>query len=83
MLFFLRNLVTHSNQQGLMNKTQNIMKKQFHTRLGAIDWLASFSSNEHQFESLREQLLYNHLYTGELFVQLNKEEALPEVIWLK
>ncbi|MEO1259444.1 MAG: hypothetical protein AAFZ15_11635 [Bacteroidota bacterium] len=59
------------------------MKKQFHTRLGAIDWLVSFASNEQQFESLREQLLYNHLYTGELFVKLNKEEALPEVIWLK
>lgn len=59
------------------------MKKQFKTQLGAIDWIAQFAKDEAHFEVLREQLLYNRLYTGELFVELDKEEALPGVIWLR
>ena len=76
-------MVTYSHKKELIGKNQDIMKKQFHTRLGAIDWLASFAQNEAQFEVMREQLMYNHLYTGEFFVELDREEALPEVIWLK
>ena len=59
------------------------MKKQFQTQLGAIEWIAQFAKNEAQFEVLREQLMYNQLFTGEYFVELVKEEALPGVIWLK
>ena len=59
------------------------MKKRFQTQMGAIDWIAHYAKDEAQFEVMREQLMYNKLYTGEFFVELNKEEALPEVIWLK
>ncbi len=59
------------------------MKKKFQTQLGAIDWIAHFAKDETQFEVLREQLMYNKLYSGEFFVELDKREAMPEVIWLK
>ena len=59
------------------------MKKRFQTQLGAIDWIAHFAKDEAQFEVLREQLLFNNICTGEFFVELDKREVMPEVIWLK
>ncbi|MEK7253660.1 MAG: hypothetical protein AAB316_02875 [Bacteroidota bacterium] len=60
------------------------MKKQFQNRLQAIDWIAAFVENEAQFEVLREQLNFNHIYTGEFFLELeNQEEFQADVVWLK
>ena len=40
------------------------MKKVFETRLEAIDWIAARAENEGQFEAMREQLMFNYIYTG-------------------
>ncbi len=56
------------------------MKKKFQNRMASIDWISNYVENEGQFEVMREQLNYNHIYTGEYF--LIKEEELPEVVWL-
>jgi len=40
------------------------MKKEFTTRLEAIDWIANEAENEGQFEVLREQLNFNFIYNG-------------------
>ncbi|PHN03070.1 hypothetical protein [Flavilitoribacter nigricans] len=56
------------------------MKKQFKNRLEAIDWMAEFAENEGQFEVLREQLEFNFIYTGTLFLDIGEKPA--EVVWL-
>lgn len=57
------------------------MKKvTFNTRLEAIDWIAAQVENEGQFELLREQLNYNEIYTGELFIDM--KDDLPEIALL-
>lgn len=58
------------------------MKKEFTSRLEAINWLADFAENEAQFEVLREQIQFNHIYTGRFFIELTNEEATAEIIWL-
>lgn len=59
------------------------MTKQFNSRMEAVDWIASFVENEAQFEVLREQLNFNHIYTGQFFLKLeNDEEFQAEVVWL-
>lgn len=44
------------------------MKKVFETRLEAIDWIAAHVENEGQFEAMREQLLFNHIYSGIYYI---------------
>jgi len=56
------------------------MKISFETRLEAIDWIADYAQDEGQFEVLREQLLFNFLYTEQYF--LNLEDADAEVMLL-
>lgn len=56
------------------------MKISFETRLEAIDWIADFAQDEGQFEVLREQLLFNFLYTEQYFLEV--EDADSEVILL-
>lgn len=48
------------------------MKVTFKSRLEAIDWIASKAENEGQFEMMREQLLFNKIYTGSLFIDTSK-----------
>ena len=49
------------------------MKKTFQNRLEAIDWIADHVEDEGQFEVLREELNYNFIYTGALFLDLKNE----------
>jgi len=58
------------------------MKKTFENRLEAINWIADFVENEGQFEMLREKLNYNFIYTGELYLEIDEDEVLPEVMGL-
>lgn len=51
------------------------MKKHFHNRLEAIDWIASYAENEGQFEVLREQLEFNFIYTRTFFLELEEKPA--------
>ncbi len=44
------------------------MKKVFQTRLEATDWIAARAENEGQFEVMREQLLFNFIYTGIYYI---------------
>lgn len=48
------------------------MKKTFDSRLAAIDWIADFAQDEQQFENLREQLLFNHIYTSTYFIDVSQ-----------
>lgn len=57
------------------------MKRVFKNRLEAIDWIAANAENEAQFEVLREQLMFNFIYTGRFFIELN--DSLQEVVWLE
>ncbi len=56
------------------------MKVQFPNRLKAIEWIANHTEDEGQFEVLREQLNFNHIYTGEFFLELDK--PIKEVVLL-
>jgi len=47
------------------------MKKTFNNRLEAIDWIASKAENEGQFEVMREQLIYNFIYTETYHLDLS------------
>ena len=58
------------------------MKKNFQNRMAAIDWISNYVENEGQFEVLREQLNFNHIYTGTYFLEINEQEKLAEVILL-
>jgi len=53
------------------------MKKTFHNRLAAVEWIADYVEDEAQFEVLREQLNFNFIYTGVYFLDLNK--PMPEI----
>lgn len=46
------------------------MKKTFDNRLVAIDWIADFANDEKQFETLREQLHFNYIYTETYFLEI-------------
>ena len=50
------------------------MKKEFTSRLEAIEWIAVHAENEAQFEVWREELLFNHIYTNEFFISSIKQE---------
>lgn len=56
------------------------MKVQFPNRLKAIEWIADHAEDEGQFEVLREQLNFNHIYTGEFFLEIDK--PIKEVVLL-
>ena len=58
------------------------MKKKFQNRIEAIDWIANHAENEGQFEVLREQLTFNHIYSGTFYLDLNEKDKLKEVIIL-
>ena len=57
------------------------MKKVFQNRLEAINWIATHAEDEGQFEVMREELNFNHIYTGRYFIELN--DTPMEVILLK
>lgn len=57
------------------------MKKYFQNRLEAIDWIAEYAENEGQFEVLREQLEFNFIYHGTLFLEIGGKPA--EVVSLE
>ena len=56
------------------------MKIHFNNRLEAIEWIANHAEDEGQFEVLREQLNFNHIYHGHFFLDTN--EPVGEVILL-
>ena len=58
--------------EGWLTINTNAMKIKFKTRLEAIDWMAANAENEGQFEVMREQLQFNQIYTGSLFIDLDK-----------
>jgi len=45
------------------------MKKEFDSHLEAINWIADHAKTESHFEILREELLFNHIYAGEYFLE--------------
>ena len=53
-------------------------RKYFINRLKAIDWIASHVENEGQFEVMREQLMFNEIRTGKVFIDW--PENFPEVV---
>lgn len=58
------------------------MKKiSFNNRLEAIDWIANKAENEGQFEVMREQLNFNHIYFNLFFLDLEELDA--EVVMLE
>ena len=57
------------------------MKKYFKNRLEAINWIANNVEGEGQFEVLREQLIFNFIYTRTYFV--TKNDSQKEVAMLK
>ena len=56
------------------------MKVQFPNRIKAIEWIADYVEDEGQFEVLREQLNFNHIYTGEFFLEV--DYPIKEVVLL-
>ena len=56
------------------------MKKQFQTQLEAIEWIANHAKDEGQFEVLREQLLFNYIYSKTYYIRIAKENSPYEVI---
>lgn len=59
------------------------MKKKFQNRIEAVDWIANYVENEGQFEVLREQLNFNHIYSGTFYLEIDQIEELAEVVILK
>lgn len=57
------------------------MKIKFKNRLEAIDWIANYVEEEGQFERLREQLLFNEIYSGNYFLITDKMDM--EVVMLE
>lgn len=56
----------------------------FTSQLEGIDWIANKVQNEDQFEILREELLWNFIYFGSYFldVEKTKSEAFERVeLW--
>jgi hypothetical protein len=56
----------------------------FTSQLEGIDWIVTKVQNETQFEILREELLFNYIYTGRYFLdmQQTKLEMLSQIpLW--
>ena len=43
----------------------------FNSKLEGIDWIAEKVENETQFEVLREMLLFNFIYTGTYYLEID------------
>ncbi len=56
------------------------MRREFNSHLEAINWIAENAETESHFEILREELTFNHIHTGEYFINSMNFEA--EVVWL-
>ncbi len=56
------------------------MKKIFQTSLEATEWIAAHAENEGQFEAMREQLLFNFIYS-EIYY-LDTDSILEDVVML-
>ena len=56
------------------------MRKEFNNHMEAINWIADHAETESHFEILREEIIFNHIYTGEYFI--NSIEMEKEVVWL-
>ncbi len=56
------------------------MKREFESQYEAIEWLAQHAEDETQFEVLREELNFNHMYTGRYF--FNWRPIHFEIQWL-
>lgn len=50
----------------------------FESRIEAIEWIADFAEDEGHFEVLREQLNFNHIYTGTYYLDL--DESISEIV---
>lgn len=57
------------------------MKKEFESHLEAIDWIAEHAETESHFEMLREELIFNHIYTGEYFIDSISTDR--EIAWIE
>ena len=58
------------------------MKHEFQTQIEAVEWIADVAKDEAHFEILREDLLFNHIYSGLYFVimsSVNIEVALLDL----
>lgn len=47
----------------------------FITQLQGINWIAEKAPNEQQFEILREELLFNYIYSGRYFLDIEKVDV--------
>lgn len=56
------------------------MKKVFQTRLEATDWIAARAENEGQFEAMREQVLFNFIYSGVYYI--DTDSILEDVVMI-
>lgn len=56
------------------------MIQEFENHLEAIDWIANNTTTEAQFEIMREELNFNHIYSGEYYINPNPMDI--EVVWL-
>ncbi len=56
------------------------MRKEFKSRLEAIEWIAEYAKDEGQFEVLREQLMFNFIYHNTYFLDIPEREG--EVLML-
>ncbi len=45
-----------------------MMRREFNNHMEAINWIADNAETESHFEILREELTFNHIYTGEYFI---------------
>ena len=51
----------------------------FNSNLEGVDWIANYARDEYQFEILREQLLFNYIYSNHYFLILEgNSDELPE-----
>ena len=49
----------------------------FNSQLEGINWIAEKVQDETQFEILREELLFNYIYSGNYFLDVEKNQ--PEI----
>ncbi len=56
------------------------MRQEFNSQMEAITWIADYAKSEAHFEIMREELTFNHIYTGEFFIHPNHVDM--EVIML-
>ena len=45
-----------------------MMRREFNSHMEAINWIAENAKTESHFEILREEITFNHIYTGEYFI---------------